>query len=209
MEAAFCPRSGHRSHVDARDGHGGAVGHRRTAYVLDSVVAGERGPRPQQRQSRSTCNFFSPCRFPRRSRRWDVGRRAALEGRFRGGYFWVTERSVFTFPGCHPTLIAVIQHFFLHPSSPLHNPPITSIPMVSLLHLAGKGVVPQLGEGEGDAFLSFFWQFHSGMVRLTKNSSKTIAAKARPIDQSIAFLDASLLSLLLPSSPLPLPMGVV
>ena len=42
-----------------------------------------------------------------------------------------------------------------------------------------------------------------------KNSGKTIAAKARPIDQSIAFLDSSLLSLLLPSSPLPLPMGVV
>lgn len=40
-----------------------------------------------------------------------------------------------------------------------------------------------------------------------KNSGKTIAAKARPIDQSIAFLDASLLSLL--PSPLPLPMGVV
>ena len=166
MEAAFCPRSGHRSHVDARDGHGGAVGHRRTAYVLDSVVAWERGPRPQQRQSRSTCKFFSPCRFPRRSRRWDVGRRAALKGRFRGGYFWVTERA---FSLVTQLWIAVIQHFFLHPSSPLHNPPITSIPTVSLLHLAGEGVVPQLGEGEGDAFLSFFWQFRGGLVRLIKN----------------------------------------
>ena len=153
MEAAFCPRSGHRSHVDARDGHGGAVGHRRTAYVLDSVVAWERGPRPQQRQSRSTCNFFSPCRFPRRSRRWDVGRRAALKGRFRGGYFWVTERA---FSLVTQLWIAVIQHFFLHPSSPFAQSPNHINPHGEFAPFSwGRGCAPARGGGRR-CFLELF-----------------------------------------------------
>ena len=156
MEAAFCPRSGHRSHVDARDGHGGAVGHRRTAYVLDSVVAGERGPRPQQRQSRSPWEFFPPCRFPQRSRRWDVGRRAALKGRFRGGYFWVTERSVFTFPGCHPTLDCCHSTFFSPPLLPFAQSPNHINPHGEFAPFSwGRGCAPARGGGRR-CFLELF-----------------------------------------------------
>ena len=104
MEAAFCPRLGRRSHVDVRHSHGGAVGHRFTAYVLGSGVAGERGPRARQREGDEVYKKITPFGFPQRC----AGARQRAERKRSGGvrwpYFWVTARRPFGNFGCHPTL---------------------------------------------------------------------------------------------------------
>ena len=140
MEAAFCPRSGHRSHVDARDAHGGAVGHRFTAYVLGSGVAGERGPRARQREGDEVYKKITPLEFPQRG----AGARQRTERKRSGGmrwpYFWVTARRPFGNFGCDPTLEEDSSTTFWTCFFKLAPPPN---------HINSNGEFASFGEGRG------------------------------------------------------------